>query len=289
MVSFTAFANWRRSVLFVIPWLLLLGSVSAETPEGSSTQKSRETSGGTNLQTESGHEFTPWMSLSELNAYLESLDGDKPDGKNFWDRGNWIDKVEGRWEAGIPQYRISHSAVPERRASWWFWYLNQDRESFDRLVHQLADEGFTLVHYNSYERPGGSVRFQGVWHKLIPLTHAALLPAGHYQLSEIQGRKLTEPVVSLTIEGERISGHGPLHEFKGSARDRFSGTITATEIAKPTLRTVKDADVERDFLKLLENCNWKEEQGKIRVVKDGRTILRFERDEKSADAVPPKE
>src|SRR3569833_1230829 len=113
MASFTASPNWRRFVLFAISWFLLLSSVSAESPEGSGKPKSRDISGGADLQSESGHEVTPWMSLSELNAYFESLDGDKPGGKNFWDRGNWMDKVEGRWEAGIPQYRISHSAVPE--------------------------------------------------------------------------------------------------------------------------------------------------------------------------------
>jgi len=105
--------------------------------------------------------LTAWMSLSDLNAYLEGLDGDKPEGKNFWDRGHWITAIEGRWEAGIPQYRVSYDAVPEaRRAVWWQWYLNQDKQSFDAHVHQLADEGYTLVHGTATPAPAAPSAFR---------------------------------------------------------------------------------------------------------------------------------
>jgi len=222
-------------------------------------------------------EFTPWMSLSQLNAYMESLDGDKPEGKNFWDRGNWITGVEGRWEAGIPQYRISHSPVPARRASWWFWFINQDQKSFDKHVHDLADEGFTLVHFNSYARPGGGERFQGVWQKLVPLTGAAPLPPGKYKLSAIEGNPYTGPLISLAVEGTRISGHGPACTFKGSVRDRYSGSIDVSRIGeRPSELTPREVEVERILLDGLENATWEEKEGRLRVVKDGKTALRFE-------------
>ena len=230
--------------------------------------------------------FTPWMSLSELNAYMEGLDGDKPTGgKNFWDRGNWINEVEGRWEKGIPQYRIAHGPVPEARAHFWNWYINQDRQSFDKLVGQLADEGYVLVQYNSYTRPGGSERFQGVWHRLVPLTHAALFPAGRYRLSEMDNKPVANLLVSLVIDGDQISGHGPSSEFKGSVRDRFSGKITASPSPVGTaLRPYQ----ETEFLAQLEYGTWSEKNGALRVTKNGQTVLRFEPDKSEDAATPPK-
>jgi len=114
------------------------------------------------------HLFSEWLTLTEIDEYMQELDGDKPGGKNFWDRGHRITAAEGRWKNGIPQYRIAYEVVPPSKAHWWFWYINQDQKSFDKHVHRLADDGYTLVYHNSYIRPGGSERFQGVWHKLIP-------------------------------------------------------------------------------------------------------------------------
>ena len=179
----------------------------------------------------------------------------------------------------MPQYRLTHSAVPEHRAYWWFWYINQDRESFDRLVHRLADEGFALAQFNSYVRPGGSERFQGVWQKLVPVNTEPLLPAGHYRLTEMHRKSSIAFPVSLVIEGDRISGRGPWNEFKGSVRCRYSGTIKIAPAANPTGGAIEGANFESEFLKLLENATWKEEGGKIRVMKDGETVLRFEREQ----------
>jgi hypothetical protein len=224
-------------------------------------------------------EFTPWMSLSEMNAYLEGLDGDKPEGKNFWDRRNWLTGVEGRWEAGIPQYRLSHSPVPECRTYWWFWYFNQDQKSFDRHVHELADEGFTLVHFNSYVRPGGGERFQGVWQKLVPLTGAAPLPPGNYRLKEVEGTAYSGRPVTLVIEGTKIYGHGPACNYKASVRDRYSGSIDVSRIGERTSDlTPREEETERVFLKALEYANWHEKDGRLRVLKNGQTVLRFEPD-----------
>ena len=248
-----------RSLLFVALFALSLGGLHADS------------------------EFTAWMSQSNLNAYLEKLDGDKPGDKNYWDRGNWITSVEGRWEAGIPQYRISYAKVPEGRAHWWFWFVNQDQKSFDEHVHALADEGFTLVQFNSYVRPGGSERFQGVWHKLVPLTGAASLSPGNYRLSWIQGKPYTGPLLTIAIEGTKISGHGPACTYKGSVRDRFSGTIDVSRIGENSSNlTPRERDVELHLLEALENATWDEQDGKLRVVKDGRTVLRFEPDSSGA-------
>ena len=109
---------------------------------------------------------TGWMTLDEMNAKLNALE-QKEDGKNFWDRGHWITAVDGRWHKGAPEYRLRYSEVPEHRAYWWYWWFNQDQKSFRKHMHELADKGFTLVHYQEFERPTGEIRYQGVWHKLI--------------------------------------------------------------------------------------------------------------------------
>ncbi len=108
---------------------------------------------------------TGWMSLSELNAYLAKFDI-KEKGKNYWDQGHWIDTAEGRWKNGIPQYRLRHSAVPPNNGYWWYWWFNQDQESFSKHVHEMADQGMTLVYHQSFVRPDGVKRYQGVWHKI---------------------------------------------------------------------------------------------------------------------------
>ncbi|HEX8312019.1 MAG TPA: hypothetical protein VF614_11920 [Chthoniobacteraceae bacterium] len=229
-------------------------------------------------------DFTPWMSISEMNAYVEGLDGDKPEGKNFWSRGNWITGVEGRWEAGIPQYRISHSPVPAARAHWWFWFLNVDPKAFEEKVNQLADDGYTLVHYNGYVRPGGGERFQGVWHKLVPLSAEPPLPAGNYWLTELHGKPLSGPPLAMTIEGTAISGHGPAGTYTGSVKGRFSGAITAASGARDGGSDPFKANAQRTLLEALEYATWKEEGGRLRAIKNGKTVLRFERDRVELEA-----
>ncbi len=113
--------------------------------------------------------FTPWMSHADLDQFLSQYDSTPPGGHpNYWDKGHWINAVEGRWHNGIPEYRIRYGTVPPHRARWWYWYLNQDQESYSRHVHELADQGFTLLDPNSFLRPDGTRRYQGVWQKLIP-------------------------------------------------------------------------------------------------------------------------
>jgi len=108
---------------------------------------------------------TSWMTLEELNKTLAKLE-EKENGKNFWDRGHWMNTVDGRWENGIPEYKISYSTVPENIGHSWYWWFNQSKESFQKNVHKMADEGFTLVYHQSFERPGEDVRYQGIWKKL---------------------------------------------------------------------------------------------------------------------------
>jgi hypothetical protein len=113
--------------------------------------------------------FTPWMSHGELDTFLAQFDTNPPGGHpNYWDRGHWINAVEGRWHDGIPQYRIRYGPVPSHKGLWWYWYLNQDQESFSSHVHEMADQGFTLLDPNSFSRPDDTRRYQGVWHKVIP-------------------------------------------------------------------------------------------------------------------------
>ncbi len=225
-------------------------------------------------------EFSPWMTLSGLNEYMEGLSGHEQDAKNFFDAGNWLTAVEGRWEDGIPQYRVRYDAIPAaRRGVWWMWYINQDKQSFDAHVHRLADEGYALVHLNSYVRPGGGERFQGIWHKLIPLTGAPPLPPGRYTLVEIQGKPVPDLPVTLSIEGDRFEGRTPSSQFKGSTRDRYSATVTFSKAsARSSELSWQAAEQEKSFTTLMDNVSWKEEEGKIRGVKNGYTVLRFERE-----------
>ena len=113
--------------------------------------------------------FTPWMSRPDLDQFMTRFASKAPGGHpDYWDKGHWIDAVEGRWHDGIPQYRIKYSAVPADCNGEWFWYINQGQDSFTDLVHKLADQGMVLLDPNSFLRPDNSRRYQGVWHLLTP-------------------------------------------------------------------------------------------------------------------------
>ena len=115
-----------------------------------------------------GAEFTPWMDKSQMDAFMTELDGAKPGGKNFWDRGHWILAVEGRWQDGKPEHRIRYGAIPKgKRGILWYWWMNCNQEEWDGHVERYADAGLTLTHWTSYTRPDGRKIYDGVWHKVV--------------------------------------------------------------------------------------------------------------------------
>ncbi|EIQ00790.1 hypothetical protein OpiT1DRAFT_05346 [Opitutaceae bacterium TAV1] len=114
----------------------------------------------------SGRGFTPWMTYKEMGEFLAPLEKKDETNKNFWDHGHWLTAVEGRWDNGIPQFRLKIGDSPKEKKHGWFWWYNQSQESFNQHIHELSDQGFVLVQHNSFEWPDGSRRFSGVWHKI---------------------------------------------------------------------------------------------------------------------------
>lgn len=113
--------------------------------------------------------FTPWMSDPQLHDFMRQFDSDPPGHHpNYWDKGHWINAVEGRWHDGEIQYRITYGPVPPHRGLWWYWYLGIGEAHFNRLAKENAADGFTLLDANSFAMPDGTRRYQGVWHKVIP-------------------------------------------------------------------------------------------------------------------------
>ncbi|PXA03847.1 hypothetical protein DDZ13_09395 [Coraliomargarita sinensis] len=110
---------------------------------------------------------TGWLPLAQFNAELARLEK-KQNGKNFWDEGHWVTSVDGRWNNGIAEYRMSYAEVPENEGYWWYWWFNQEESSFEQRKRYYSDEGFTMVHSQSYLNPEGEKRYQGVWHKIYP-------------------------------------------------------------------------------------------------------------------------
>jgi hypothetical protein len=113
-----------------------------------------------------GNSFTDWMGPNEFASYLNDRETRQADGKNFWARGHWINAVEGRWHKGSSEFRIKVGEAPSDRRYWWYWWFNQTPEDFDHHIRRLSDEGFTLVHSDSFQRPDGTTRHCGVWQKV---------------------------------------------------------------------------------------------------------------------------
>jgi hypothetical protein len=113
--------------------------------------------------------FTPWMTGPEVNTFLGQYDTVPPGGHpNYWDKGHWINAVEGRWHDGEVQFRITYGPVPKHRYLWWFWYLGINKSYFGNLAAKMAADNYQLLDSNSFTSPDGTERFQGVWHKVIP-------------------------------------------------------------------------------------------------------------------------
>ncbi len=110
--------------------------------------------------------FTKWMTYAEMDAYLAPLGVKDADGKNFWDRRHWLTAVEGRWSDGRPQFRLRIGDAPKTGQYWWWWWFNQDEKSYNRHIHDMADDHCTMVYGNSFEWPDGSKRYSGVWHRV---------------------------------------------------------------------------------------------------------------------------
>jgi len=119
-------------------------------------------------------EFTPWMSTPDMKKFLSQFDTDPPGGHpNYWDKGHWLNAIEGRWHNNRSEFRITYGPVPKHKGSWWYWYWGISESYFNRLAKEKAADGFTLLDANSFTDPKGHRYFQGVWHKItLPLSPA---------------------------------------------------------------------------------------------------------------------
>ena len=59
-------------------------------------------------------------------------------GKNYFEKGNWVNYVEGRWnsETKTTEFRVSTGKQP-KGSSWW-WHLNQDKATFSKHVAPVS-------------------------------------------------------------------------------------------------------------------------------------------------------
>lgn len=115
----------------------------------------------------SNRDFSPWMSETEMNLFLQKFNETKP-GEEPWKSTHWVTAVQGRWSDGIAQYRIRSAAITFPRATpfAWRYFYKMDQATFSKTIQDLGDQGFALVDYHSFKLPDGTRRYQGVWHKI---------------------------------------------------------------------------------------------------------------------------
>lgn len=109
--------------------------------------------------------FSGWMNKSDLDNYFKILNYDKKH-TNYFDQGKRVNAVEGRWENNEVQYRVKTGSTPKTK-HWWFWWLNQDINSFVKKMNKYEKDKFQLVYAQSFILPDGTSRYQGVWHKVV--------------------------------------------------------------------------------------------------------------------------
>lgn len=107
--------------------------------------------------------FTPWLSPEQLDQHIRK----KNEGfdESFWERGHWIKAVEGRWAEGNHQFRIAYEPIPNPDTWQWQYRVNQTQRSFAASIREMSERGFQLFQTQSYLRPDGERRFQGVWQR----------------------------------------------------------------------------------------------------------------------------
>ncbi len=109
--------------------------------------------------------FTPWLSPEALDQYIREKN--RGFEESFWERGHWIKAVEGRWAEGDHQFRIAYEPIPNPDSWQWQYRVNQTQSSFAASIREMSERGFKLRQTQSYERPDGERRFQGVWQREI--------------------------------------------------------------------------------------------------------------------------
>ena len=109
-------------------------------------------------------DFTPWMSPLALDTYVRQLNGGYE--QSFWQRGNWITAVEGRWTQGAHEFRIVFNPIPDLDRWQWQYRANQTRESFLKSSLELESQGYRIVQSQAFSLSDGSLRYQGVWQKM---------------------------------------------------------------------------------------------------------------------------
>lgn len=111
-------------------------------------------------------DLTPWMSPLSLDTYIRQKN--RGFRESFWDRGHWIEAIEGRWHEGRRQFRIAFDTIPDRERFQWYCRIDQTEAEYRDTLSRLRREGYTLVQGQVYERPDKTKRYQGVRHREIP-------------------------------------------------------------------------------------------------------------------------
>ncbi|MEM9015998.1 MAG: hypothetical protein AAGC68_03210 [Verrucomicrobiota bacterium] len=115
--------------------------------------------------------FTAWMAPSQLDAYIRT----KNEGfsESFWNRGHWITKVEGRWQNGGHQFRISYEKMPDQDNWQWQYRINMDQQGFFEAMLDFQGQGYFLISKQSFVDGTGRDRYQAVWQRRIEIPSVA--------------------------------------------------------------------------------------------------------------------
>lgn len=111
------------------------------------------------------NDFTPWMEPLALDTYIRAKSS--ANGKSFWESGHWITSVEGRWKNSTQEFRIAYDKIPEIETWQWRYKVNQSQAEFATSVSDLVEQGYTLVHTQTFRDSFGDHRYQGVWHRQL--------------------------------------------------------------------------------------------------------------------------
>jgi len=108
--------------------------------------------------------FTGWMTQADLDSYFKILNNGQKN-TSYFDQGKRITAVEGRWKNDVVQYRVKIGDTPKSNINWWFWWVNQNHDSFVKKMLEYEKDKFQLIYAQSFIMPDGTSRYQGVWFK----------------------------------------------------------------------------------------------------------------------------
>ena len=109
------------------------------------------------------NEFSNWMNLQDFRMLISSFKV-KINGISHWDRGFWMEDIQGKYEDGHNQFRLKYTEQPDGYF-WWYWYYGITDERLEQVINKHSQNGFLIYKHTTFTNSSGRNRHQIIFRK----------------------------------------------------------------------------------------------------------------------------